>query len=416
MDNTYNLSGYLNYKKGDLCVNEINYNKLLEGRQTPLVCISLDRIKDNIDLLKKELDSMNIKYNIHYAVKASYFKPLLFVMKKNKIGVEVISKNELKMVRLLGFSGKEIIFNGLGRDGLEIFEALRKGNIVNINSISELKKIKALNKSVKGMKVGLRVHPNFKGDGNFVKKEGKLGMSYEEAVEAVNYSAKIGLTISGFSYHVFSSQTCSLNYCRPLKELTTFINNIKINRDSIKLEYIDIGGGMASRMLFEGDDKLREFIKQVVITFKKNYSDDISLLLEPGRHLVSDAMVVLSRVKEVKKNRIGTWAILDIGTNYLIPAPGADFKVITCKKNKFKELKYTMFVDGICSPSGFIGKAIVNTKEGEIVAITNCGAYTSVMKEEFIFSSPEHIFISKMKIINRIKAMSFTDFLKYHGW
>lgn len=416
MSKLYNISSFLNYKNNSLYINDICYNELIKKRQTPLVCISLDRVKDNLDILKREFDSLDIKYKIHYAIKASYFKPLLSLMKKEKIGVEVISENEWKMAILAGFLDKEIIFNGLGRSGLEIYESLQKGAIVNIDSLSELKKLEGLKKSIIGFKIGLRIHPSFKGDGNFVKKEGKLGMNYKEIIKSIDYAAKLGLIISGFSYHIFSNQTSILNFSRPLKELSRFINSIKKNKNIIKLEYIDIGGGIAPRMMFKEDEILQKFIKQIAVTFKNNYPDDVTLLMEPGRYMVSDATVILSKVKGVKETRVGSWAILDIGTNYLIPALGADFKVLVCKKNKSKEFKYTSFVDGICSPAGFIERAPIGVKEGDIVAVANCGAYTSVMKEEFVFNGPEHVFINKSKIVDKIKATSFDNFLKYHGW
>lgn len=416
MNRLYNISSFLNYKNNKLCIGGIYYDELIKKSQTPLVCISLDRVKDNINILKREFDDLNIKYRIHYAVKASYFKPVLSLMKKEKIGAEVISENELKIATLAGFSGQEIIFNGLGRDGLEIYKSLQRGVVVNINSLSELKKLERLRMPMRGFKIGLRIHPSFKGDGNFVKKEGKLGMSYKEIVKSIDCAAKLGLIISGFSYHIFSNQTSILNFSKPLKELSRFISSIKKNKNIIKLEYVDIGGGIAPRMIFKEDQSLQKFIKQIAVTFKNNYSDDVTLLIEPGRYMVSDATVIVSKVKGVKETKVGTWAILDIGTNYLIPALGADFKVLVCKKNKFKESKYTNFVDRICSPAGFIERTQIKVKEGDMIAVTNCGAYTSVMKEEFVFSSPEHFFMSKGKIVGKIKAASFDSFLKYHGW
>jgi len=224
------------------------------------------------------------------------------------------------------------------------------------------------------------------------------------------------LVISGFSYHIFSNQVSISDFCKPLKELFFFINSVKKDRNIIKLEYIDIGGGIAPRMLFKNDQCLRKLIKNIAITFKNNFSNNITLFLEPGRYIVSDSAIIFSRVKSIKKTKVGTWAVLDIGTNYLIPAPGANFKILACKKNKLLRSNYTRFVDGICSPAGFINKAKVKVEEGDLVAISNCGAYTSVMKEEFVFKNPEHVFIRKGKIINKIKSTSFNDFLKYHGW
>jgi diaminopimelate decarboxylase len=414
MKEKYNLSDFLQYKEGNLYIDNICYTKLLEKTDTPLVCISLKRIRRNIQIIKQALENGKINYQIYYALKASYFRPSVLSIRNENVGAEVISGYELKLALLAGFKKKSIIFNGLGRKGVEIHEALKQGIVVNVDSLSELKSLGKLKKSNCEMKIGLRIHPIFKGDGNFVKRNGKLGMNYSEALECIKYAAAVGLKISGFSYHIFSNQMSGNDYTRPLEHLALFIKKAK--NDAVKLEYIDIGGGIAPRMFFEKDKSVFDFINKVSEIFSKNYSSDITLVIEPGRYIVADSVVILSQIKAIKKNKTGKWAILDIGTNYLIPALGSNFKIITCKKKRGSNLECVKFVDRICSPAGFIGSAFADVNEGDVVAVINCGAYTSVMKEEFVFGSPRHIFIDNSKIINTIKAVSFNDFSKYHGW
>jgi diaminopimelate decarboxylase len=395
----------------------VPYTQMISSQSSPTVCISLDRVKSNLDLLADGLKG--IRHGIHYAIKASYFKLLVMAIRKHGTGIEVISEYEWRLARLAGFSAKDIVMNGLGRTAEELMDAIKVGAIVNIDSLSELKKLlpfkEFFQKNTRN--IGLRVHPFFNGDGNFVKRDGKLGMDYSESRECIAYAKSLGLNVSGFSFHIFSNQTNPDAYVEPIKSLIGFIRSVEKDF-CVKCDYIDIGGGIAPRIFFDNDSDIVNFLSRITSFFCEHYSPDVRIIIEPGRYVVADAVVIFSRIKTIKRNSGGTWAVLDIGTNYLIPAPGSDFRILPCnqdaeKSGKFEKVK---FVDGICSPAGFIGESLMHVKEGQIVAVINCGAYTSVMREEFVFGSPRHIYLENGKIIEIINETSFEKFVEYHGW
>lgn len=410
----YNIKKNVFYKKRELFIDNIYYRELIANRKTPVVCILLDRIKDNIITFKRVLDAEYPNSKIYYALKASYLKSVLKTVKETGIGIEAISKLELEIISKIGYKSKNIIFNGIGRSGKELYGAISRGIITNIDSFSEFKKLIYINNPIKkDLKIGFRVHPDFKKDGNFVERGSKLGMTYKETEKCIKMSLEEGIKISGLSFHIFSNKLDSGDHITAIKSVLAFMGKMA-DKFSIKWEYIDLGGGFAPRMFFKDDDKIKKFIKDISSILKKNpYS--IKLIFELGRYIVADSAIILSSVNTLKRNNGNLWAILDIGTNYLIPAPGSRFKVIPCKINKGRSVIY--FADGICSPAGFIDKTKISAiKEEDCVAILNAGAYTSVMKEEFVFRSPCHLFIKNNKVIDFMKETSVQKVLKNNGW
>ncbi len=308
--------------------------------------------------------------------------------------------------------------NGLGRTTDELMQALKSGAIVNIDSLSELKKLNPYKEYFHKThtKIGLRVNPQFEGEGNFVKRHGKLGMSYEESHECIVLAQELGLQVQGFSFHIFSNQTEHTAYREPLKSLIKFIKEIE-EQFSVVCKYVDLGGGVAPRMFFEDDTALKSFITHILSLFKGGGLKAVRILFEPGRYVVADASVIFSRIKTIKKNTGGIWAVLDIGTNYLIPAPGSNYKVLPCESSELTSTHETVsFVDGICSPAGHICEASIKVKEGQYVAILNSGAYTSVMREEFVYGTPRHVYIKNEKVDYVTEKVSAECFASYHGW
>ena len=409
----YNLSDSIFYRRKKLQIDNIGYEKLINREGTPLVCIMLNRIEKNITILKDILDKEYPNHKLYYALKASYLKQVIETVKNLDVGVEVISELELDIALKANYKFQNTIFNGIGRSGNELYDAILKGITVNIDSVSELKKLISVKSPEEKLKIGLRIHPDFKKDGNFVKRESKLGMDYQETNKCVKLALKNCLEISGLSFHIFSNKTDSTDHLLAVKNVLNYID--KINSDfSVKIKYLDIGGGIAPRMFFENNDKIRKFIRDIAALLKNNHSH-LTLMLEPGRYMVSDSTIVLSRINTLKRSGNKLWAILDIGTNYLIPALGNQFKVINCREESGDCL--VSFGGGICSPADFIDQIKASkVKEGDYIAVLNAGAYTSVMKEEFVFKSPKHIFIKDSSVVGIINEIATQDVLKYHGW
>ncbi len=412
----YNITGYISYVNGVLCVNGIPYTKIISKDSSPTICVSLDRVRSNINIFQNNIQKT--KGKVFYAIKACYDRRIVDTVLGTGIGAEVISEYEWLLAIRAGFSPDNIIMNGLGRTDDELMEALISGAIVNIDSLSELNKLELHKEQLSALdvKIGLRINPQFDGEGNFVKRYGKLGMSYKETIECIQLSQKIGLQVQGFSFHIFSNQIEYLSYDKPIRSFIKFIKEME-KRFSIDCSYVDLGGGIAPRMFFRDDYAFGEFVGHIISLFKSGGMEKSHIFFEPGRYIVADATIVFARIKTIKRNPGGIWAVLDIGTNYLIPAPGSNYRVIPCKKdNVLSANERVHFVDGICSPAGHICEASFNVTEGQYVAVLNSGAYTSVMREEFVYGTPRYVYLEKESFADVIDKVSLGQFLSYHGW
>jgi len=121
------LSGISRCRKNSFFIGNINCNELTKKNGSPLVFVSIDRVKDNYCSLRKSLDKHYPNSHIAYALKANYSKPILDCLLENGAYIETISKLEYEIASKAGFSPNKIIFNGLGRKREELRNALKHG-------------------------------------------------------------------------------------------------------------------------------------------------------------------------------------------------------------------------------------------------------------------------------------------------
>ncbi len=171
-----------------------------------------------------------------------------------------------------------------------------------------------------------------------------------------------------------------------------------------KIKVIDIGGGFESPMFIKKDFKIKEAISKF---FNNN---KLELYIEPGRSISNDASLIITKVIRNKKTSLADYLAVDIATNYLIPLPLAYYPVISQKPGVLK--KYSV-VDGICSTAGVINKKtfLPETKEGDLLLILNCGAYTYNMYEHFYSLRPIIILWENTKTLN--KRETFQQAVKF---
>lgn len=383
--------------------------------ETPLVIINLDRIKYLVTILNNIQKKSTNKISIYYALKANYMYPILETLQEVGIdGVEVISELEKNIAFRAGFNEKDIIYNGLFRTTESITKTLYQGGRVNIDSIDELEQVKN-----KVNRIGLRIHPELKEEGNFIGNNSKLGLNTNDIREVLKICRSNHIYIEGVHFHIFSNMTQHEKVVEILNKTLSVISEIEKSQNK-KISYLDIGGGIAPLNNF-GSIKNLTYYFQKIFSVINSRKSNIEIVLELGRFLISDSVFILTTTKGIKEKDNKRWVVLDIASNYLIPAPKADFKALPYQKLEYNSSKkeiLNVFTDPICSPAGVIYEGFrgYNIKKGDLIIITNAGAYTSVMKEEFVFRSPKHIFIKNNDIYKEISETNMDEVLKYHGW
>ena len=368
---------HIRLRKNNLCVENISVIKLAKRYKTPFYCYSLAQLKNNYHTLSKAFKT--VKPIICFSVKSNSNLSLLKELKKIGSGADVVSVGELLKATKAGISPIKIVFSGIGKTEEEIKVAIKKRVLlINVESESEVNLINRLSKKIsRKISIGLRLNPNVTGKTHQKistgGKDEKFGLAYNDFIKLSKKIKKMkNLNLQGISVHI-GSQITSIN---PFKKVLSIINKI-MNKIKINFKFIDLGGGMGiSYSKREKQINLREYAK-LVNKFTKN--KDSKIIFEPGRFIIGNAGILITKIIYIKKSSNKYFVILDAGMNNLMrPALyGAHHQIIPVKKtNKLFRGKLE-FVGPVCESSDKFStqKIFSQIKEGDYVGLADVGAY-----------------------------------------
>ena len=391
----------MNYINKTYSVENISSIKLAKKFGTPIYCYSYKKIKENILNFKKNFNSF--KPLICFSVKSNSNLYLLREIKKLGCGADVVSMGELIKALKAGIDPKKIVFSGVGKTSEELSFAINKKILlINTESKREIIKIERIAKSKKKIvDIGIRLNPNV--DAKTLsqistgKKTNKFGIAEKDFYNLVNSIKKSKyLKLKCLSIHIGSQ---ILDY-KPYVKMLKILNRI-INKSSHFFEFVDLGGGMG----ISYNDKIKKLnyskYSREVYKFYKNQKSKI--IFEPGRSIIGDAGVLISKVIYIKKTNNKNFVILDTGMNDLMrPALyGAKHKIIPAqKKNSFLN-KNIEFVGPICetTDSFLFLKKFQKLNENDFIIICDVGAYGMSLSSNYnLRPKPIEILIKKNKI------------------
>ena len=399
------------YKKNKLSIDRFYIENIVKKYKTPIYCYSLKRIKENIQDFKNHFKKFNPL--ICYAVKANSNLGILKEIKKNNLGADVVSGGELMKALKAGINPKKIVFSGVGKTSEEIEYAINKNILlINAESKSEILEIERIaKKKKKFFNIGIRLNPNT--DAKTIsqistgKKENKFGVSQKMFLQLVNMTKKSkNLNLKCLSVHIGSQ---ILNH-KPYQEMLKMVNKtIKLSNHNF--EYIDLGGGIG--IDYEHDNS-RLDLKKYSQSIQKNLKiNKCKIIFEPGRSIVGNSGILLTRIIYIKEGFKKDFVILDAAMNDLMrPALyGAKHKILPLnKKNKKSKKKYE-FVGPICESTDTFAtvKNYQKLNEKDYLIICDVGAYgTSLSSNYNVRPKPLEILIknSKIKILNKRQKIS----------
>ena len=368
---------YIRLRKNNLCVENVSVFKLAKKYKTPFYCYSLSQLKNNYSSFSYSFKK--IKPLVCFSVKSNSNITLLRELKKIGSGADVVSMGELLKAKKAGINSKKIVFSGVGKTEEEIKLAIKKGVLlINMESESEAHLINKISKSMSRITaVGLRLNPDVTGKTNKKistgGKDDKFGLGFSEYLNFCKKMKKMkNLKLVGLSVHIGSQITD----IKPFKRVLTVINEV-IKRTDIDFKFIDLGGGIG--ISYSNKEKTLNLNKyaKLIENFLKNKKAKI--IFEPGRFIVGNTSILITKIIYMKKNNNKIFIILDAGMNDLMrPALyNAYHEIIPLKKNNNKMIGNIEFVGPICeSTDKFLSqKNFSKIKEGDFVAITNVGAY-----------------------------------------
>ncbi len=399
------------YKKNKLSIDGLNVESLAKKFSTPLYCYSYKKLHENILNIKnnfKKIDPL-----ICFAVKSNTNIKILKEIKKFNIGADVVSIGELMKALKAGIKAQKIVFSGVGKTQTEIKYAINKKILlINAESKSEILEIEKIAKSKKKkINIGIRLNPNT--DAKTIsqistgKKENKFGVDEKTFLDLVLYVKKSkNLNLKCLSVHIGSQILKN----QPYSKMLTVIDRI-IKKSNHTFEYIDLGGGIGIDYAHNNNKfNLKKYSLNIQKFLKKNNS---KIIFEPGRSIIGNTAILVSKIIYVKKGYKKDFIILDSAMNDLIrPALyNAKHKIIPLKKNKINSKKSYEFVGPICESTDKFAtiKKFQKLNEKEFIAIFDVGAYgTSLSSNYNVRPKPLEILIkdSKIQIIKKRQKLS----------
>ena len=404
----------MRYKNNNYFIENISLDKLAIKYSTPLYCYSYNKLKSNIINFFTYFKKFSPL--VCFAIKSNTNLNLIREIKNFGLGADVVSKGELMLALKAGINKKKIVFSGVGKTESELKFAIEK-KILLINSESE-SEIKIIEKIAKKknvvVNIGIRLNPNT--DANTLKqistgkKENKFGVDEKTFLKLVSVlRTSKNIKLKCLSVHIGSQITNHKPYEKMLKAIDKIINKAKF-----KFEYIDLGGGMG--ISYEKNQKKLDYKKYKSAIEKFLRKNNSKLIFEPGRSIIGNTAILISRVIYLKETSKKIFVILDAGMNDMMrPALyGAKHQILPAFKSKKKSKKSYEFVGPICETTDkFLSVSNFNKlKERDLIFISDVGAYGSSLSSNYnIRPKPSEILINKSKITILKKRQNLEDII-----
>ena len=404
----------MKYINNNFFVEKVSSKRLAKKFDTPLYCYSYEKLKNNINNFRLNFSKLNPL--ICFAIKSNSNLKIIKEVKKLGLGADVVSKGELMQAIKAGISPNKIVFSGVGKTSVELNYAVdKKILLINSESKSEVIEIEKIAKYKKKIvDIGIRLNPNT--DAKTLskistgKKGDKFGVNEKTFIELVSYIKKSKyINLRCLSVHIGSQIFENKPYERMLKVVDRIISKVKF-----KFDFIDLGGGIA--ISYKNDNKRFNYInyQKSIIKFLGKYNSKI--IFEPGRSIIGNTGILISKIVYIKKNQSKNFIIIDAGMNDLMrPALyGAKHRIIPVNKTKkISNVSYE-FVGPICeSTDKFLSaKKFQKLKEKDLIIICDVGAYGSSLSSNYnLRSKPAEILIKGSRIVIAKKRQMLKDFI-----
>ena len=375
----------LRYVGKNLFLERVSIQNFLKKNKTPFYIYSENQIISNYLNFVKTFKKTNPL--ICFAAKSNSNTNILRILGKLGAGADVVSGGELLKALKAGIKPKKIVFSGVGKSEDELKIAIsKKILLINCESESEAKLVNSLAKKLrKKVSIGFRLNPNVdaKTHKNIStgKAENKFGLSiksFKIFLKTINSLKNIKL--DALSVHIGSQILNDAPFRKTLSVMSKLIKELRLN-----LNYVDLGGGFGINYTNkERPINLNKYSK-LVESFSKKLN--CKIIFEPGRSIIGNTGLLISKVQFIKKGANKNFIILDAGMNdFMRPALYDAFhQIIPVSKNSAKSKGKIEFVGPICESTCKFGiyKNYQKINENDFIAITNVGAYGSSLSSNY---------------------------------
>ncbi|GGU62521.1 diaminopimelate decarboxylase [Pseudomonas laurentiana] len=373
------------YRDGELFAEGVALSAIAERFATPTYVYSRahieERYRSYTDALK------GVSHLVCFAVKANSNLAVLNVLARLGAGFDIVSGGELERVLAAGGRADRVVFSGVGKTREDMRRALEVGvHCFNVESTDELERLQVVAAEM-GVRapISLRVNPDVDaGTHPYIStglKENKFGIAIADAEAVYVRAAQLpNLEVVGVDCHIGSQLTTLDPFLDALDRLLALID--RLAECGIHLRHLDLGGGVGVRYNDEQPPLIADYIKAVR---ERIGGRDLTLVFEPGRYIVANAGVLLTRVEYLKHTEHKDFAIVDAAMNDLIrPALYQAWMDVTAVQPRDGEPRTYDVVGPICETGDFLAKSRqLNLAEGDLLAVHSAGAYGFVMSSNY---------------------------------
>lgn len=378
---------YFTYKKNSLYCENLKVQKLAEEFGTPIYIYSAKTIIDHFLKIKRAFGRINPL--ICYSVKANSNLSILKLLEAQGSGLDIVSGGELYRAQKIKCPGRKIVYASVGKTEQEIINAVKYGILMfNIESLPELEKVSQIARKLsETVNAALRVNPDIEPKTHKYittgKKETKFGMDINTVKDILlNRNKFLNLNIIGVHIHIGSQITEAPPFIKAITKIITLIEEVKA--DGVRLEYFNIGGGLGIIYDKEKPQTADEFAQKIIPLLKKI---SLKIILEPGRFIVGNAGILVTKVTYVKNTPYKKFIIVDAGMNDLIRPSLYDsyHNIVPLIQSNEKNDKHAADIVGpICESGDFLGKnRNLNVRENDYLAVQGAGAYGFSMSSNY---------------------------------
>ena len=322
-----------------------------------------------------------------FAVKANPNIAILNLFAKLGAGFDIVSGGELARVLAAGGDPDKIVFSGVGKTADEMRAALKVGIFCfNVESASELARLNTVAGEMgKIAPVSLRVNPNVDAKTHpYIStglKNNKFGVAFDDAISVYAQAAAMpNIAVHGVDCHIGSQITELAPFIEALDLILGLVDALEAK--GIHISHIDVGGGIG---ITYADETPPEFTAYAKAILAKLINRNVKLLFEPGRALVGNAGILLTKVEYLKMGEAKNFAIVDAAMNDLMrPALYDAYHDIVPLKPRAGEVSTYEIVGPVCETGDFLGHdRKLNLQEGDLLAIKSAGAYGMSMASNY---------------------------------
>lgn len=375
------------YRGGALCVEEVSLEEIARRYGTPCYVYSRADIERNYGAFARALAARPAL--VAYSVKANSNLSVLALMARRGAGFDIVSGGELARVLAAGGDARKVVFSGVGKTEAEIEQALGAGILcLNLESEAELERVDAIAARLGvSAPIAFRVNPDVDAKTHPYISTGlklsKFGVAYGDAERLYRDAARRrNVELIGIGCHIGSQLTSAAPFIDAAARILALTE--RLQRAGIGISHIDLGGGFGIRYKDESPASIGEFLDGVlgVLAGRKE-----TLIVDPGRAIVGEAGVLLTRVEYVKPGESKNFVVVDAAMNDLIrPALYDAWHEVRQVREVESDAAAGVYdiVGPVCESADFLARGRkLAVRPGSLLAVMSAGAYGMVMSSNY---------------------------------